>query len=127
MLFRSGGGDMPMRQRADDGDRLLVAGNDGAALEQHPEAGDPVGRPIRKVQQGALLDLAALPVALAQQDGRGRAAIGHRFDVHGDMITTVICLHKPETLRYMGTLEWSLPEGPGDINDLALRKEGTSA
>ena len=81
------GGDMPMRQRADDGDRLLVAGNDGAALEQHPEAGDPVLRPVRKVQQGALLDLAAFTVAFAQQDGRGRAAIGHRFDVHGNMIT----------------------------------------
>jgi len=81
-----GGGNVPMRQRADDSDRLLVTGNDGAAFEQHLEAGDAVGRPVGKVEQGPLLDLAALTIALAQQDGRRRVAIGDRFDVHGNMM-----------------------------------------
>src|SRR5438477_3216225 len=80
--------DMTMRQRADDGNGILVLGNDGAAFEQCLEAGDPLLRPVGEVQQRALLDLASLAVALAQQDGRGRVAIGDRFDIHGSMITT---------------------------------------
>ena len=63
--------DMTMRQRADDGDGILVLGNDGAAFEQCLEAGDPLVRPVGEVQQRALLDLARLAIALAQQDGRG--------------------------------------------------------
>jgi len=63
--------DMTMRQRADNGDGILVLGNDGAAFEQRLEAGDPLVRPVGEVQQGALLDLARLAVALAQQNGRG--------------------------------------------------------
>jgi len=62
---------MTMRQRADDGDGILVLGNDGAAFEQCLEAGDPLMRPVREVQEGALFDLTSLAVALAQQDGRG--------------------------------------------------------
>src|SRR5439155_1618494 len=80
--------DMTMRQRADDGNGILVLGNDGAAFEQCLEAGDPLLRPVGEVQQRALLDLASLAVALAQQDGRGRVAIGDRFDIHGSMIAT---------------------------------------
>jgi hypothetical protein len=47
---------MTMRQRADDGDGILVLGNDGAAFEQCLEPGDPLVRPIGEVQQGTLLD-----------------------------------------------------------------------
>src|SRR5215510_14719005 len=82
-----GGDDVPMRQRADDGDRLLVTGDDGATFEQHLEAGDAVRRPVGKVEQGTLFDPAALAVALAQQDGRRRVAIGNRFDIHGNVLT----------------------------------------
>src|SRR5205085_6809492 len=71
---------MTMRQRADDGNGILVLGNDGAAFEQCLEAGDPLVRPVGEVQQRALLDLASFAVALAQQDGRGRVAIGDRFE-----------------------------------------------
>ena len=35
---------MAMRQRADDGNGILVLGNDGAAFEQRLEAGDPLMR-----------------------------------------------------------------------------------
>src|SRR5262249_22779601 len=38
--------------------------------------------------QGALSDPAILAKALAQQDGRGRAAIGDRFNVHGATSST---------------------------------------
>jgi hypothetical protein len=63
--------DMTMRQRADDGNGIPVLGNDGAAFEQCLEPGDPLVRPVGEVQQGALLDLSRLAIALAQQDGRG--------------------------------------------------------
>jgi hypothetical protein len=61
---------MTMRQRADDGNAIMALGNVGAAFEQCLEAGDPPVRPAGK-QQRALLDLAGLAVAFAQQDGRG--------------------------------------------------------
>ena len=57
-----------------------------AAFEQCLEAGDPLVRPVGEVQQRALLDLARLAVALAQQNRRGRMAIGNRFDIHGNII-----------------------------------------
>src|SRR3954462_9122964 len=49
--------------------------DDGAALEQGLEALEEFGRPVSEVEEGALLDLSALAVGLAQQDGRGRAAV----------------------------------------------------
>jgi hypothetical protein len=58
---------MTMRQRADDGNGIPVLGNDGAAFEQCLEPGDPLVRPVGEVQERALLDLAGLAVALAQQ------------------------------------------------------------
>src|SRR5207237_812664 len=93
---------MTMRQRADDGNGILVLGNDGAAFEQCLEAGDPLVRPVGEVQQRALLDLASFAVALAQQDGRGRVAIGDRFDIHGSMIATVIRPNNPKSIILHG-------------------------
>jgi hypothetical protein len=58
---------MTMRQRAEDGNGILVLGNDGAAFEQGLEAGDPLVRPVGEVQERALF--AGLTLALAQQDG----------------------------------------------------------
>src|ERR1700730_5505279 len=77
---------MTMRQRADDGNGILVLGNNGAAFEQCLEAGDPLARPVGEGQERGLLDLASLAVALAQQDGRGRVAIGDGFHIHGNII-----------------------------------------
>src|SRR5205823_1831232 len=93
---------MTMRQRADDGNGILVLGNGGAAFEQCLEAGDPLVRPVGEVQQRALLDLASFAVALAQQDGRGRVAIGDRFDIHGSMITGVIRPNNPKSIILHG-------------------------
>jgi len=38
---------------------------------------------LAQIRQGAFLDLSPLAVGLAQQNGRGRAAIGDGVDVHG--------------------------------------------
>ena len=76
-------GDMTMRQRADDGEGILLRGDDGAAFEHAAQAVDVRGRPVGEVAEGALPDLAVLAVALAQQDGRGRVPIGDGFDIHG--------------------------------------------
>ena len=84
--------DMTVRQGADDGDGVLALGNNGAAFEQRLEAGDPLVRPVGQVQQRTLFDPAGLAVALAQQDGRGRTAIGDSFDIHG---RTIAADHPP--------------------------------
>jgi hypothetical protein len=89
------GVDMTVRQRADKGDGIPFLGNDSAAFQQRPEPGDPLAWPVGEVQEGALFDLAGLAVALAQQDGWGRIAIGDRFDIHGKMITD----HRRHTQR----------------------------
>ena len=59
-------GHVPVRQGANDADRLLLARDDRAALEQRLEAADPLAGPVRQVEQRALLDLPAFAIALAQ-------------------------------------------------------------
>jgi len=56
--------------------RILVA-------QQPAQRFDLAGRPMRDVGQRALLDLAVLAIALAQQIGRRRIAIGDAIDMHG--------------------------------------------
>src|SRR6266403_369661 len=119
--------DMTMRQRADDGDGILVLGNDGAAFEQRLEAGDPLVRPVGEVQQRALLDLASLAVALAQQDGRRRVAVGDVFDIHGNVIADSSRSSNQNTLYYMATFRCDKQKLCGKINRLILEKEGSSA
>jgi hypothetical protein len=48
-----------MRQRADDGDGILVLGNDGAAFEQCLEAGDPLVRQSERFNSVRFLTLPA--------------------------------------------------------------------
>src|SRR5208337_3153167 len=74
--------DVAMRQAADDLERRRSGWHDHAALEERAEAFDPVTRPIRKVEQGPLLDLAALAIGLAQQDRRWGIAVGDALDIH---------------------------------------------
>ena len=78
-----GGGDMAMRQRADDGEGFALRGDDGAAFEHAAQALDMRRGPVGEVAEGALPDLAVFAIALAQQDGRGRVPVGDGFDIHG--------------------------------------------
>ena len=77
------GGDGPMRQRALDGEGLLARRQHDAALEHAAQTLDVLGRPVGEVEQRALPDGSAVPIALAQQDGGRRAAVGDGLDVHG--------------------------------------------
>src|ERR1700730_4894448 len=95
--------DMTMRQRADDGNGILVLGNNGAAFEQGLEGADQLVRQVGEVHQRALLDLARLAVALAQQDGRGRVAIGDGFDIHGNIIAIAPRSSNQNPPYYMAT------------------------
>ena len=90
------------------------------------EAGDPLVRPVGEVQQGALLDLARLAIALAQQDGRGRAAIGDRFDIHGSIIATASIRAIKIRLDYMATIQCHQNKSGSDIDYLMMQKEGSS-
>ena len=76
-------GDVTVGQGADDVEGVLEAGHRGASLEQDAQSLDESGRPAGEVGEGALLDLAALAIGLAEQDGGRGGAIGHGFDVHG--------------------------------------------
>src|SRR5208337_3332436 len=95
--------DMAVRQRTDDADRLPIARNDRAALEERFEAGDALRRPVGKVEQRALPHLAALAIALAQQDRRRGVAVRDRLDVHGAMIEHSTIQHRLKPLSYMAT------------------------
>src|SRR6185437_12389920 len=77
------GGDVAMREAAGDGEGVAFGGDDGAALEHTAQAFDVGGGPVGEIAEGALPDLAALPVALAQQDRGGRVPVGDGFDIHG--------------------------------------------
>src|SRR5208282_2660993 len=51
----------------------------------------------------ALLDLAALAVALPQEDGGGRVTVRDRFDVHGWSMQQNTAYYKRKTPLYMAT------------------------
>ena len=77
------GGDVAVRQGADDGEGVALGGDDGAAFEHAAQAFDVGGGPVGEVAEGALTDLAAFAIALAQQDGRRRVPVRDGFDIHG--------------------------------------------
>jgi hypothetical protein len=75
-------GDVAVRQAAGDLERGGQV-HPGRQPLQHPgQRVDLVCRPPAQVGQGAVLDLAAVPVALPQQDRRGRSPIRHPGHVH---------------------------------------------
>ena len=78
------GGDVTVRQRAVNGEHLRGGRgrNDGSALEQGLEALKETGGPVGEVAQRAFLDLSALAIGLAQEDGRRRAAVRDHLDEH---------------------------------------------
>jgi hypothetical protein len=77
--------DMAVRQRATHDDGLVIGRRHLAALEQRAQPFDDLGRPIGQVGDSVLLDLAAVAIALAQQDRGRRIPVGDRFDIHGTL------------------------------------------
>jgi hypothetical protein len=81
------GRDMAVGQRALDRDGLLAGRQHGATLEQGAQTFDQGRRPVAEIEQRAFLDLVAVAIALAQQDGGGRIAVGDGFDIHGQFVS----------------------------------------
>src|ERR1700739_2189951 len=75
-----------MLSRAAGDDPCLIVRRHLAALEQGAQSFDDLGRPIGQVGNGALLDLAGVAIALAQQDRGRRVSVGDRFDIHGTTV-----------------------------------------
>ena len=71
-----GRGDMAMRQGADDGEGVAPGGDDGAPFEHAAQLFYVGGGPVGEIAEGALTNLAALAIALAQQDGGRRVPVG---------------------------------------------------
>ncbi len=77
------GGDVAVRQGADDGEGFAPGRDDSAASEHAAQTFDVGGGPVREVAEGTFTDLSTLAIAFAQQDGRGRVPVGDGFDIHG--------------------------------------------
>jgi len=78
-------GDVSVRERPFDIELLFEGKLAGMRpLKQRLEPGDNLGIPMGEIGQGALFYLAVfVPIGLAQEDSRRRAAIGNGLDVHG--------------------------------------------
>ena len=75
-------GDMAVPQRAGDLEALFADRHEGLAGQHPAQALDLRLRPIGDIGQRARLDLAALAIALAQQDGGARITVRDARDVH---------------------------------------------
>lgn len=73
---------MAVRQRAGDLEALGTERHEGLAGEHPAQAVDLRLQPVGEVGERARLDLAALAIALTQQDGRRRIAVRDARDVH---------------------------------------------
>ena len=77
------GGDMAAGARVEDADGGGAGADDGAAAEQQGDGVNQRLGELGEVGVGDLADLAVVPVGGAEQDGRGRVAVGDALDVHG--------------------------------------------
>ena len=79
------GGDVAVRQRADDLEALGAERHEGLPGQHPAQALDLRLRPIGDVGERARLDLAPLAIALAQEDGGRRIAVRDARDVHDQL------------------------------------------
>jgi hypothetical protein len=77
------GGDMAMGQRPRNGEGILAGRQRRSAFEDDAQSLHLFRRPAGKIEQGALFNLAAVAIALAQKHGRRRIAVGDGLDIHG--------------------------------------------
>ena len=73
------GGDVAVRQAAGHGEGISARRDDRAALQHAAQALDVSDGPVGEVAQSALTDLAALAVALAQEDRRAASSGSERL------------------------------------------------
>ena len=77
------GGDMAAGARVEDADGGGAGADDGAAAEQQGDGVNQRLGELGEVGVGDLADLAVVPVGGAEQDSRGRVAVGDALDLHG--------------------------------------------
>ena len=75
-------GDVAVGQAAHAGEGVFGV-DESLTAEDAAQRFDGGGRQLGEVGEGALLDVAAGAVGLAQEDGWGGGAIGHALDIHG--------------------------------------------
>src|SRR5271165_6144319 len=117
---------MPVRQGAAHHNGFLIGRRDPAALEQRAQAFDDLGRPVGQVRDGALLDLAAVPIALPQQDGGRRVPVRDGFDIHGATMPRIAPLSNDNIINYMATFLWPFSQNSSFFNRLSISKVGSS-
>ena len=78
---------MAVRAGADDVEGSRQRGADGGIALQHgPQRVDFSGGPVGEIGDGAVVDLAVLAEALAQEDSGRGVAVGDDGDIHVDRI-----------------------------------------
>jgi len=80
-----GSGDMAMRTRAEDLKGLL-AGDQIFSLQDAAQEIDLRGGPRGEIGEGAFVDLGAYADGFAEEDGRGRVAVGDGLNIHGSIL-----------------------------------------
>src|SRR4030088_2974318 len=84
---------MAMRQGTDDAKTLRADGVGRLmTIEQETQPRKNVFGPVSEIGQGAVLDLALVAEGLAQENARGRIAVGYRLDIHGDNNAINTCI-----------------------------------
>ena len=87
------GGDVAVGERPPDGDGVLDAGEDGAALEHGPEPVDDVGREPGEVGDRLVAHALAFAPRLSQEGLGGTAAVGDDVDAEGHVGPRSACKH----------------------------------
>ena len=77
------GGDVAVGEAAQDGEQFAGGLESDAAFEEDAQTIDEMIGPLGEVGDGAFSDLAVVAEGLAEEDGRGRVAVGDDVDVHG--------------------------------------------
>jgi hypothetical protein len=117
---------MPVRQRTAHHDGLLIGRRDLSALEQRAQAFDDLGRPLGQVGDGALPDLAAVAIALPQQDRGRRVPVGYGFDIHGANMSYLMTFRNINIITYMATYSGPNSRKLTTFNRLQIFQEGSS-
>ena len=87
------GGDVAVGQGSPDGDGVIDAGEDGAALEDGAKSIDDVGRELGEVGDRLVAHACAFAPGLSQQRLGGAAAVGDDIDTEGHVGSRSACKH----------------------------------